>query len=91
MPDIAIVAASQALGVVAVLSLVLALIYIVKAVGHVKPDVSIWLDAPFLNPFSHILVTRNLTEAGLKYRRRLLVAVATFFVAWSMMAGLETI
>lgn len=66
--------------IVAAIAWVLILVYMFKTVAHRKPGLGLWRDAPAMNPFNHILITANLTEEGLKYRRRLGVAVLAFVV-----------
>jgi hypothetical protein len=60
-----------------------------KTVANRKPGLRLWHDAPSFftaepwwmrNPFNHILVTENLTDAGIKCRRRLLYSMLCFVV-----------
>jgi hypothetical protein len=60
-----------------------------KTVANRKPGLRLWHDAPdfgfnspwwLRNPFNHILVTGNLTDTGLKYRRWLVFSVLAFVV-----------
>jgi len=82
--------ASRILLIVFVLAPVIALAYALMAVAHLKPGVRAWLDAPLLNPLNHMFVSGNLTEEGLKYRRRAMLAMATSLLAWFASAGLDS-
>jgi hypothetical protein len=51
--------------------------YMFRVVALRKPGVNIWFDT-FFNPFNVILMSSNLTEAGLKARRTLIILVVVF-------------
>jgi ABC-type glycerol-3-phosphate transport system permease component len=70
---------------------VLSIIYMFKTVANRKPGIALWRDAPAINPFNHILRSENLTEDGLKYRRRLVVSAAAFVIPILITLGLAAI
>lgn len=85
-----ILAASKGLLVVGFFAVVVALVYMFKAVAHLRPGVSLWFDAPLFNPLHHVLVPTNLTEEGLIYRRRAGLAIGLFILAWLVSVGLDS-
>jgi hypothetical protein len=73
--------------IIAAISWPLAVFYMFKTVANRRPGLRLWHDAPTLfgaepwwmrNPFNHICVTDNLTEEGIRCRRRLIYAVLCF-------------
>ncbi len=85
MLGIGIFAAWGLVHVALIASIVFALTYVFKTVTHLKPGVRRWLDAPLLIPFGHVLITKHLSEEGLKYRKRLNVALTALFL--TLLAG----
>ena len=60
-------------------AMILGPVYALRTMASLKPGIR-WRDAPVMNPFNQLLDSRNFTEDGLRYRRRLGYAIAAFIL-----------
>jgi ABC-type glycerol-3-phosphate transport system permease component len=76
--------------IVAPVAWVLILLFACKAIANRKLGLSLWRDAPGFNPFNH-LMSRNLTQEGLIYRRRMYLALLAFVIPIVLTVGLASL